>query len=168
MDNQSLQKRIEELEKWKSEKERQQIKFPLDINSINILNKYFMRILGSVQYEGGASGNTFLFHVGTQDNYTFQVKENTFIPYTVNISTDFITVNTKNRYQDDQSLILFTSNTDASNVPPSPLTSGTGLPYYVRNVTSDGQSFQLSTTPDGAAINITTAGVGQQYLVYFQ
>ncbi len=168
MNNTSLEKRIQELEKWKSEKEKQQIKFPLDIQSISILNKYFMRILSSIQYEGGASGNTFLYHVGVQDNYTFQVEQNTFVPYTVDTTTDFITVATKARYEDNQPVILFTSNTDASNVPPSPLVSGTGVAYYVRNPTADGQSFQLSTTSGGAAINITTSGVGQQYLVNFQ
>jgi len=48
-----LENRIKELEKWKAEKEKQQISFPLDNQSIDILKKYFMRIVSSYIWYGG-------------------------------------------------------------------------------------------------------------------
>ena len=45
---QQLENRIKELEKWKADRIRQQITFPLDVYSIGILQKYFLRITDSV------------------------------------------------------------------------------------------------------------------------
>lgn len=42
MDNKELEKRIKELEKWKAEKEKQQIKYPVDQLSLTVLFKYVL------------------------------------------------------------------------------------------------------------------------------
>lgn len=43
---QELEKRIQELEKWKKEKEKQQIKFPIDLNSLRVLGIYLLEKIG--------------------------------------------------------------------------------------------------------------------------
>lgn len=165
MDNQQLENRIQALEKWKTERTRQQITFPLDTTSQQVLANYFMQITASVVSAGGAGGKQFLQFIGNQGIYSFSVTQNTYVPYTVNVSSNVITVNasltsTGNVFEDDTELyVAFTLN----GVPPSPLTEGT--PYYVIN--SSGTTFKLSTTVGGAEINITDTGTGNQYLYYF-
>ncbi len=60
MNNEELIARIEKLEKWKTDRERQQITLPLDPTSIDILNNYFMRLTGAYITVGGAGGHTFV------------------------------------------------------------------------------------------------------------
>lgn len=159
MDNNQLLQRIEELEKWKAEKERQQIKFPLDITSQQVLANYFMQITGSVASAiTGASSRYFLEYLGKQGPYNFSVSQNTYVPYTVNTGTNIFTAQTE-FYENTEVYVAFTQG----GVPPSPLTEGT--PYYVVNTT--GNSFKLSATLGGASINITDTGTGTQYLYYF-
>lgn len=46
---QDLEKRILELEKWKTEKEKQQVKFPVDINSLKVLGRYLVEKINLVK-----------------------------------------------------------------------------------------------------------------------
>jgi hypothetical protein len=163
MDNQSLQKRIEELEKWKAEKEKQQIKFPLDVNSIIILNKYFMSLYATSTYIGGAGGNTFVNYIGKQDDRVFQVSKNTFIKYTVNITTNYLTIAGGERFDTNMQVYFSTSDT-----APSPIDTTGVTDYFIINASSDGQTFQISTTMGGSAVDITNTGVGEQYIYFFQ
>jgi hypothetical protein len=75
----------------------------------------------------------------------------------VNVSTDYVTVNSYLRFFNGDIVNVATDDTS-----PSPLLAGVN--YYVIN--SDGTTFQLSLTGGGAAINITTAGSGQQFISY--
>ncbi len=151
-----LKKRIEALEKWKEERTRQQIVFPLDIQSITTLQKYFMRILNTVLTTTG-SGNTFVTYTGKQGSINFQVGIDTFIPYTVNISTNFITA-ASGDFPDDTAVYVATEDTF-----PNPLSDA--FTFFVIN--STGLTFQLSLTQNGSAIDITTTGTGRQYIYYF-
>lgn len=157
MENQDLIKRIQELEKWKAERERQQITFPLDFPSIDILSKYFMHITNEVKTISPTSGNTLTSYIGIQGNYQFNVEQNIFVPYTVNTTSDVLTVTGKYYFEDNQQVYVTTEDT-----APSPLVPGTT--YFVIN--STGQSFKLSLTSGGAAINITTSGTGKQYIFF--
>lgn len=157
MDNTQLQKRIEALEKWKTDRERQQISFPLDIQSINVLSQNFMRILSQITTIAGAGGQESTYFTGRQGSFNFQVSENSFIPYVVNTTTNIVSVNGFS-FEDDNRLYLSTSDTC-----PTPLDTSTT--YYVIN--STGSSFKLSLTSGGAEIDITDSGVGTQYLYYF-
>ena len=155
--DQNLENRIQALEKWKTERERQQIVYPLDVNSINVLSKYLMRITGEIETVGGAAGNTFIQYIGNQDNRKFIVDRNTYITYTVNVSTNYITA--EGEYFDNDMLVYVATD----DTPPAPLVAGTD--YFVIN--TSGTTFQLSLTQGGAAINITDSGTGAQYIYFF-
>lgn len=159
MDENDLLARIDKLEKWMQEKTAQQISYPLDQQSLIVLGKYFMHIVGSTLTIGGAAGNTFLNYIGEQDNQKFQVSTDTFVQYAVNVSTDTLTtINSGVNFANNTQIYVSTEST-----PPSPL-SLTGN-YFIIN--STGQSFKLSLTSGGAAINITDVGVGKQYIYFF-
>lgn len=156
MDNQNLENRIQALEKWKEEKTRQQINFPLDFQSIQVLGKYFMHIVNSITYAAGAGGHEFTEYIGKQDDVEFLVNSNTYVPYTVNLASNTIMIN--GYMDDDRGIDLITSDT-----PPTPLSILTH--YYAIN--STGTSFQLTTVQGNAGfiVTITDTGVGNQYLV---
>jgi len=158
MDIETLNKRIEALEKWKKERETQQFVYPLDFQSQSILGNYFMHITSIVKNFVGSSNNIFTSFIGSQGPNEFQVGSNTFIPYTVNITSNVLTTAGKIYFEDDQNVYVSTEDT-----PPSPLTT-TGN-YFVIN--STGQSFKLSLTQGGAEINITDVGVGKQYIYFY-
>lgn len=154
---QLLQQRIENIEKWQREKDAQQIKYPLDVRSVAILQKYFMRIIDTIFTEGGAGGNTFVNYLGSQDEKVFLVAQNTFFPYQVDVASNVFTTSNV-EMQDDMMVYVASSGT-----PPSPL--DTLVQYFVVN--ASGKTFQLSLTQGGAAINITDTGSGNQYLYFF-
>jgi hypothetical protein len=149
MDNtkiQQLERRVAELEKYVTEKKKKQISYPLDLESILILQQFFMRITDSYSlYKGGAGSNEFPVFIGKQNTMTFEVSAPTTTGYTVNISTDYITTNGVNfKYWNNDIVAVATTE-----LVPTPLVAGTA--YYVIN--SDGFTFQLSASLAGAAIN---------------
>jgi hypothetical protein len=155
--NQLIQ-RVADLERWKEERMRQQIIFPLDINSIDVLNRYFMRITGDVTTIGGAALHEFTSYIGQQDDMVFQIGQITDIMYSVDPSTNVLTViNSYLRFFDDDTVTVATEDT-----APDPLVPGDT--YYVRD--SDGTNFKLALTAGGAAINITDTGAGRQFIAY--
>lgn len=155
----NLENRIQALEKWQKERTTQQISYPLDINSVKVLNQYFMQLTGTVRTVAGAGGNEFVFYVGSQNGtqFQFQVDANTFIPYTVDVTSNTLT-ESKVRFPNDTQVYVSTSDT-----PPAPLSTSTN--YFVIN--STGTTFKLSLTMGGVAINITDNGIGQQYIYFF-
>lgn len=161
MNNDNLEARIKALEDWKSAREKQQITLPLDQQSVNVMQNYFMRITKEVITIGGASGNTFINYIGSQGNKEFIVSQNTNITYSVVAATNILTV-APNRviqsFEDDMQVYVATSDT-----PPAPLAADTQ--YFV--ISSTGLSFKLSATQGGAEINITDTGIGTQYIYFF-
>lgn len=158
-DNENLQSQIDELKRRLDERDAQQIVFPLDVNSVNVLNRYFMRITGSIITTGGAGGNTFVEYNGNQNGTEFLVGSNTYVPFTVIPSADTLTV-TKQYFDNGTLVNLYTSDT-----LPAPFVTGTD--YYVVNASATGLTFKLSATFGGAAIDITTSGTGTQYISTF-
>lgn len=159
MDNKQLENRILAVEKWKAEKEKQQITFPLDARSIDILSKYLMRITGDVKYIGGVAAREFTKYIGVQGDRNFILEENNYTRYTVNVTTNYVTlIDSRYRFPDGQDVYVATDGT-----LPGGLSDG--VPYYVIN--ASGNTFQLSTTPGGAAIDITSSGTGAQYIYFF-
>jgi hypothetical protein len=154
MDNEQLKKDIEELKRWKEARERQQITFPLDKASQEALAKYFMYITDTVILTQGVGGGATIDYIGKQDDKEFLVQRNDRYPYTVNPTTNYLTLQ-KGAFYDDDRVYVYTENSE-----PSPLAPNVG--YYVIN--SDGTTFQLSSTSGGSAINITTVGVGKQFV----
>lgn len=169
MDNQQsenrikkLENQIQSLEKWKAEKEKQQIAFPLDSQSIDILQKYFISYFSTISYSAGVGGNNFVSYLAKQDNLIFELNPPSLISYIVNVSTNYLTTfqySGNLKFFDNQEVLLYTDGT-----APSPLSAGLGTVYHVIN--SDGYVFQLSATPGGAAIDITNNGSGRQFIAY--
>jgi hypothetical protein len=162
-----LIKRIEALEEWKRQREQQQLTQPLDPQTVEIINQYFMRITGSVLTSGGASGNNFTTYIGEQNGQEFELGANTFIPYTVDATSNvFSIVGSPYTFEDDTSVYVTSGTVSPPNnsVPPAPLVANTE--YFVIN--PSGQTFQLSATSGGAAINITDTGTGRQFIYFYQ
>lgn len=157
MDNNDIQSQIDELRRRLDARDAQQITFPLDVQSINVLNRYFLRIVDSVVTTGGVSGQVFVQYVGNQNGTKVVMAEDTYVPYTVDTTTNVFTVNSA-YFPNDTVVNVYTSDT-----VPSPLSTGTN--YYVVN--STGLTFKLSTSLGGTAIDITTTGTGTQYVSTF-
>jgi hypothetical protein len=174
-DYQKLLQRVETLEKWKAQKERQQISYPLDVQSQSILNKYFLSATGNI-WDASETGEVFKRLIITQDgvtNVTFVFTS--LIRYTAVPSTNRLTLGpdivnrTQGRLvdgdvvylQSGEGTIQTTPGTNTSS-PPAPLLLGTA--YFVVNATGDGTSVQLEASPGGGAIDITTTGTGQQFI----
>jgi len=159
--NPDLLKRIEALEQWKEQKERQQVVYPLDDESLSTLNKYFLRIIDEYVYFAGVGDNAFLNYVAIQDGKMVDLAP-LFLRYRAEPSTDFITIIDQisyNRFADDMTLVLYTSDTAPGGLSAQGLTT-----YYVVNATDDGFHFQVSLTLGGSAVNITSTGTGKQIL----
>lgn len=164
MDTQNLENRIQRLEQWKSDRERQQIVYPLDVNSKIILNKYFLAQIGNLDFTSN-SGQLFRNILVQQDNKINVISVYTqLIRYTVNTTTDILTLGadvvtgTQGTFADNDQVFI-----NSTDTPPSPLVDS--IPYYVVN--STGTTIQLSLTLGGAVIDITTAGTGVQYIYFF-
>lgn len=165
--NDNLLARIEALEKWKEARERQQIVLPLDSESLEVLGKSFLRVVDNYTYFGGTGSRSFLVLRAEQDGVGVDLSPG-LVRYTAEATTDVITILDKrgyasglapNKFGNDETLVLYTTDTMPGGL------SGQGLTtYYVVNAASDGYSFKLSATLGGAAINITTNGVGLQLL----
>lgn len=162
MDTQELLNRIEALEKWKEERTRQQIFYPLDFQSQTILNKYFLSVIGTITNisVGGQEFNNLLIR---QDNKINAISAfSVLITFTANSTTNILTLGanlitgTQGQLDDNSFVTVFSP----SGTPPDPLESGFG--YYVIN--STGTTIQLSDTKGGSPIDLTTTGTGIQYL----
>lgn len=153
---QQLEKQVQDLVKWKNDKTKQQISYPLDLASIEALNKYFLRIVSSFIQVGGVAGRAFRYFFVKQDQFIGSFPEDLSAIFTVDAGTDVLTV-TAHSFANDDRVYVFTSDT-----LPSPLDSTTT--YYV--ISSTGTTFKLSTSLGGGAVNITNAGTGIHYINY--
>ena len=164
MDNAQLQQQIddlkaqvEELKTWKEEKDAQQLSYPLDDVSKSILEKDFFRLTELVTYYGGASGTasvTALTRVDDQDLGVPIVAN--LMNFSVDPATNLI-YPAKPFYLETDWTVYFSS----TDTLPAGLDS-TVITYYVINPTTT--SFQVSASAGGAAIDITSAGVGSHYV----
>jgi hypothetical protein len=167
MDNelQQLKQRIADLEKWKADKEKQQIKYPLDQESLEVLNKYYIRLVESTFYYAGASGHPFPLMITRQGTQLV----GGFLKYTANPANDTITIASGEqmivyghdwaKFANGTQVFIYTNDTE-----PGGLVAGTGIPYFVVDASGDGRSFKLEASVGGGAIDITSAGSGQQFI----
>lgn len=158
MDDKEIINRITALEKWRADREKQQITLPLDPISQTILQNYFPRIISSVVTVGGVTGQPFTTYIARQGNFVFEVPQSTLVNYTVDVSANTLNVVTS-RFDNDRLVSVATENTT-----PNPLSTSNS--YYVVNASNGGLTFKLSLTLGGAAIDITTSGTGKQYVSY--
>lgn len=174
MDQTDLQSQIDELKRRLDERDRQQVTYPLDYQSIQVLNKYFMRLKNVVLTTGGVAGIVTISYIGTQDEFNtstntdiraplnFVVSENTYVQYTVDPTTNIFTIIPGNRFQFVDGESVYFETEDAK---PDPLGPGT---YYIINAAADGKSFKVTTVSGSAPdiVDITNTGSGKQYLFY--
>lgn len=154
--NPDQERRLKVLEDWKKAREIQQITFPLDSKSVEILQNYFMRILGTLS-SFGAGGDVETSYIGKQANLEFIVGKNQFIPYSVDVANDLIIPSMQVGFENGQKIYFLSEDTFPGGMG--------GIDYYVIN--AGGGSFQISTVPAGAAVDITSVGVGRQWLWSF-
>lgn len=155
-----LERKVADLEKWKKQREQQQITYPLDFQSQQVLNKYFLTKIEDITYSAGMAGGFFRFVLVEQDGQIEALQAvATLTRYTANPTTDFVTA-ASGVWVDGQQIIVI-----STDIAPSPLTSGNA--YFVVNATSDGKSFQLEATFGGGALDITDTGTGQQYFYFY-
>jgi len=163
MNEQDLIRRIEALEKWKAERERQQITLPLDQQSLNVLNRYFLALTDNYRVGWAGSGQSGSYGVIeiTQNDKTF-VFNIRMIRYSANPTDDTINILDKtpaNKFENDTEIVFYTDNT-----PPGGIVAGGGSQVYtVYDVSADGYSFKIKD--NGAnPVDITSSGVGNQLL----
>jgi hypothetical protein len=154
---QTLEKKVDELMAWKLERSQQQIAYPLDKASQDVLGRYFLRIIQTFNQVGGVAGRVFRYFFVQQDLLIGSIPEDRSVRFTVNVTSNVLTV-TGHSFADTDTVYVFTSDT-----LPSPLVNGTT--YYIRD--STGTTFKLALTSGGTAIDITTAGTGIHYINWF-
>lgn len=160
-----LSRRIEVLEKWKTDRIAQQITFPLDEKSITILNKYFLSKIGNLDFinsSGGIQRNILLKQDGKTDlvnGYTtlsrYRANTNDYLY----IGQDVVNLKQGTFANGDQVWTLSTGT------PPAPITDA--VPYFVVEATAGGTQIKLSLTSGGSAINITDTGEGEHFIFPF-
>jgi hypothetical protein len=152
-----LIKRIEALEREIAEMKKQQIKYPLDAESFKILNKYFLSVQGYLDFNS-SSGSIIRNMLVSQDNKLEAVGVlGRLTRFTVNTSTNVLTLSEGN-FADDAQVALLSTDT-----LPAPLDDS--IPYYVIN--SSGRTLKLSASVGGAAVDITNTGTGAHYIFFY-
>ncbi len=172
-----LENRIKVLEKWKADRIRKQLSYPLDIESVDILKEFFVWVVSVVEYDAGAGANHFVSYLARQGTkkvqkssypgatlpatIDFEINPISLVGYSVDPATDFLTTIIASgnvKFFDGDAVTLATEGT-----APAPLDATLGTTYYVRD--SDGYTFKLAATLGGAAINITTKGTERQFII---
>lgn len=174
--NNELIRRVEVLEEWRRERDQQQLRYPLDEESLRILRRDFLHLVGAYPYAAGASGREFVTFVAQQDfvpvrevtdtngvkwgfTYSkFQLPQANIIPYSADPVTDRVIMHDDIDIDSGQSALFYTNG-----VAPGGITAGLGTPAYKINNLRD-RSFQIQDTA-GTTVNITTVGEGKQFLV---
>lgn len=144
-----LQEQVDELMEWKKQQTIQQINYPLDKNSLDILSKYFIKFVETFDIVG-VSGVEFPFAMvvnvnGT--NYYLNIA-GTFYIYQADKTSDLLYVN-NNLFINGDAVVIYTSNQ-----APTPLVAGGNITYYVTN--QSGNTFKLSLT---LALTFTVSGI---------
>ncbi len=160
-----LQERVSMLEAWKMIKERQQLSYPLDLDSLRVLRKYFLSNLGVFLTGGGAAGTPFANILIQQENNVFPVSISSkmiigvpdSVGDTYTLLTDLVT-GAQGVLTNDMFVTILAP--DPGDVPTG-LINGSG--YFIVN--HSGNTVQLSLTKGGAAVNFTTNGSGTQYIL---
>lgn len=165
-----LEQQVKDLLAWKAAREKQQITFPLDIESQKILGKYYMYQVGVLTWEAGAGANDFrsiLVQQGEGTPVSEIATEISLIQFSVNPSADTLLIGNdltnlkQGVFEDDMTVVVKSTGT-----LPAPLDSLTT--YYVVNASAGGTVIKLSLTMGGAAINITSTGTNQNFIYQVQ
>jgi len=150
-----LKKRVQELENWKSQKERQQIASPLDEISRKIIQKDLIVVkdYGEFVRADGMVGDYFYFVDINGKKERLSVNFPLW-KFTANASTDVITTEGI-ELSDDQDVLVMSTDSLPGGLVES-------MAYYV--IDASGNTCKLSETLGGSAVDITSAGSGTHYI----
>lgn len=153
---QQLERQVQELLNWKDNKDKQQIQYPIDVNSKKVLkeglyypNGKLIPISSYVYSDLLSIGIVFMF------NGIEMVSPATSILKTFTAAISDVITSVGHGFQDGRYVAVASTGT-----LPAGLDEVT--PYYVINSTAD--TFKLSTTLGGGAVDITDAGSGTHYI----
>lgn len=150
------EQRLDELYMWMMERKQHQLSDPLDDRSKEILSRDFIQNLqnGLIHTPVG-SGDYYSGYIRTRlENKDVTLTFNsTLRRCTVDPSANLITCNSHGLVNDDN-VVFYTTG----DYPGALDTTST---KYVISATAN--TFQVSTSSGGAAIDITSAGEGDQY-----
>ena len=152
-----LQREVDEIKLWINQRKIQQLVYPLDNVSRDIIGKDFLKYESNLDYtnsSGQVFPNIIVSHDKKQELISVYPPLYSFI---VDTTTDILTFDTLLYVNNDQVNLLTTDTL------PSPLSDI--VTYYIINVS--GNTCQLSLTSGGAAINITSTGTGTHYSYLF-
>jgi len=152
-----LERQIEEILTWINQRKIQQLTYPLDTISKDIINKDFLKYESNLDYtnsSGQVFPNILVSHDKKRELISVYAPLYSFV---VDTATDVLTFDTL-LYLDDDQVNLLTTDT-----LPAPLSDI--VTYYIINVS--GNTCQLSLTSGGAAVNITSTGTGTHYSYLF-
>lgn len=145
---------------------KQQLTWPLDEVTQNILKRFLNSLITTFTTTGGASGNTFasaLLKLGNRA-FAFGIYAK-LILCTPNSTSDTytlgpdLTTGGQGSLSDDMFVTVFSPDPGTT---PTGIDNGSG--YFIVNATAT--TVQLSLTKGGAAINFTTNGTGPQYIAF--
>ena len=153
-----LEHQVQELLTWKEQRIRQQLVFPLDKISTDIIQKDLFVVNDFVVYTRPNGVVTPYAYVGSVNSKPATISAlDVLHPMTADASSNVIT-SANHGFVDDVRVSFISSDT-----LPAGITDGIG--YYVINATVN--TFKISTTSGGSAVDITDAGVGKHYAYYF-
>lgn len=158
-----LKRQVEDLTTWKNERTRQLVTYPMDKDSIEVLNQYFTRVISEFKITAGVAGRVFTDYLLQQGKMQFTAPTTErMLRYTVNATTNVFTLvnGVINGFPADDTHIYFSTEDTA----PDPIDTLAG-DYYV--ISSSGATFKISATVGGAEIDITDTGIGAQYVNFF-
>lgn len=159
------EERLQALENWKRERETQQITFPLDPKSFQILNELFVSAVANYSVDWAGFGNSGKFGVVELVQGPMKaVIRIQMIRYGVNPDDDTLNVLDKitaNKLEDGAEIVFYTSQND----PPGGIVAGGGSQIYtVYDASTDGFTFKIMDALS-APVDITSFGTGKQ-LIY--
>jgi len=149
-----LEAKVAELEAWKKARIAQQLTYPLDKISTDIVQKdalIYISNLNFVRVDGIEVPNILVKHNGRVELISVY---NQLQAFTVNASTNVFT-STAHGLADGQQVYFL-----STGVLPSPLVDYTF--YYIINASTD--TFKVSATFGGAAVDITDTGTGTHFV----
>jgi hypothetical protein len=167
MDNQEkitkLEADVKELIDWKREKVQQQLTYPLDKVSTTISQRDLLVIKNRfifLRSDGTLNFNGYIMNDVNGLGEVLVRAYSTIYEFTVDTTTDIFTSPAHRFSNTDRIFVLSTGTT------PAPLQEfSTGTSYYIISSTTD--TFQLSATSGGAAINITTVGTIRNFITKY-
>lgn len=156
------EERLKKIEDWIKAREAQQITFPLDPKSFQILNELFVSAIDNYTVDWAGSGASGKFGVVELLQGPMRAVIRTqMIRYRVNPDDDTLTVIDRinaNKLEDGTQIVFYTSE---NNAPGGIVPGGGSQIYTIYDTSADGFTFKVMDVAM-APVDITSFGVGKQ------